>query len=172
MLLLLVVLLMYTAVVLNKAVRFRESVTTFHRFNKEQAKQAAKPTAVEISTDVATWQSYTNTKYGLSFSYPGVWQPKVYSLDKDYDVIELSSSTNQNPVKIYISAKDYFGMAGLATKKTTVGGKPAVNFKDMLVGVKVDKLYFTFDIGNGSPNLVAVFKKVLASVTFSKVTLK
>ncbi len=171
MLLLFIVLLTYTAVILTKAVYYRESLS-LPTSQLKQGESSIKNSSPQVSLDNEAWQKYTNAKYGLSFSYPGSWQPKIYSLDKDYDVIELTGSASPNPIKIYVSSQDYFGMAGLPTKKTTVGGKPALNVKDVLVGVKNGKLYYTFDASGSSAKLLPVFKKMLASVSFKQLSLK
>mgnify|MGYP003393187997 CR=1 FL=1 len=143
--------------------------------NKQTPKKEVQQTIVDNATDTnkkidtTNWREFKDSRFDVSFRYPPTWTLKTYKEEKDDGmlIIRLDPGNGANTISVYISEDNYYAMEGLPTKKTTVAGHQALSVADMLVGVRYDTKYYTFDLG-GNVKYQPEFKVILDQVAFQK----
>ncbi len=121
-------------------------------------------TAEPISTE--NWKEYNDPELFVSFKYPDNWQVRTYARE-NFDIIVLTPNKAKDKVRIYVSNKEYVGLAGVKTTPTVVGGLRGVSASDMVFGVRQGANYFTFDVGQ-DPQLMPEFNEIIKTVAFIK----
>lgn len=117
-------------------------------------------------TDVKNWQEYSDQNSSLSFKYPSSWEVKTHkSTNPDLDIIVIDPGNEQDHLRIYITADNYFAADGLTKQKTQVAGQEAWTVEDLLFGVKTGSEYYTFDLGS-SLKLKPTLKAIISTVAF------
>ncbi len=97
--------------------------------------------------DTTNWQSYEDNSYPLKLSFPKEW---TYSADitslAGYYTVNLFPQDSKNPIRVYISDKDFVAINGLSGKpKLIVKDLTATNYEDLIYTIKVGEYYYTFD---------------------------
>ncbi len=125
-------------------------------------------TAFGPSVDTTDWQEYSDPTYNIRFKYPPAWKVATKQDDsqKAY-LIVLTPPQKKQPITVYVTGNDYFAMDGIPTKNVTINGMSAVTANDILVGVKHNANYYTFDIGENL-NLKTEFQGVVHTVAFNQ----
>lgn len=126
--------------------------------------QDKKPTTINPET----WQTFEDPRFDITFKYPETWTLKMYQENKPNGtyIISLLPGSNAGLIRIFISESGYYAMEGLPVTATTLGGKPALNVADMLVGVKTGGKFYTFDLGSNM-DFQPEFKALLSQVKFN-----
>jgi hypothetical protein len=125
-------------------------------------KPQSEPT---ITIDTADWKTYTNTEYKFEFKYKPEWKIKSINNQNGYYVVEIDPGAKYSNIHIYISQDDYYALSDLPAEKTQVAGKEALSLDGMVLGVKDNANYFTFDLGV-SLTLKPLFEAMVNSVKF------
>jgi hypothetical protein len=127
-----------------------------------------KPTPApepKLLVDTADWKTYTNTEYKFEFKYKPEWKIKSINNQNGYYVVEIDPGAKYSNIHIYISQDDYYALSDLPAEKTQVAGKEALSLDGMVLGVKDNANYFTFDLGV-SLTLKPLFEAMVNSVKF------
>ncbi len=141
---------------------------TNHIKRSNQKPSSTSPTNKSNTTvDTTNWVTFNDPKFGITFKHPKTWTVKLYKENKadGMYIISLDPGKDSDPIKIYVSNHNYYAMEGLPIQKTTVAGKQALNVADMLVGVKNNSTYYTFDLG-GNLKYQPEFKTLVSLVAF------
>ena len=118
------------------------------------------------AVDTSNWLTYTDSKYGFSFRYSPDWKVLPGKLVNTYYVLEIDPGKKYYNFKIYLSRKDFHGLATAPTGSTLeiIDAQKGFNLDNSLYGVKYGDYYYTFDINKSLPiseefyNLVHSFK--------------
>jgi hypothetical protein len=112
---------------------------------EELMSKVAEPEVI----DVATWSTYTDPAYPVSFKYPAEWSITAAEPTSTlaWYVITTAPSKSADAIRVYINDKNYFAMEGITTENTTINGLKAISAQGLLVGIKQGKNYYTFDAG-------------------------
>lgn len=125
--------------------------------------QSVKPEEDRIVSS-EDWQEYSDNYLEMSFKYPKDWQVRNYSRES-FDVIVITPSVGKDKIRIYVSDREYIGMAGLKTSTAKIGDLTGVAVDDMVYGVKQGSTYFTFDSGQDL-QLIPEFTEIVKTVAF------
>lgn len=119
-------------------------------------------------SDMKSWKKYSDSSSNLTFKYPSAWQISTADTENpQYHVIILDPGQGQDHIRIYSNSKGYFASDGLAKKDVTVAGQKAWTVEDLLIGVKSNSEYFTFDLGSNL-KLKPTFKALISTVAFNE----
>ncbi len=131
---------------------------------KELVQEPPKQINENREVSSANWEQYADNYLDMSFKYPTDWQVKNYSRE-NFDVIVLTPTIGKDKIRIYVSDREYVGMAGLKTTTAKVGNKTGITFGEMLYGVKQGSMYYTFDAGQDL-QLLPEFTEIVKTVAF------
>lgn len=119
----------------------------------------------KMTEDTSGWKTYASQDLKLSFKYSPAWEIKKAEKKGDFQIIDVDPGKKFYNIKIYVSPKGYFSIAGLPTVSEQIAGTQAFNSKNMLYGLEFRGLYYTFDIGY-SLSLKPDFMAMVHSVKF------
>ena len=115
--------------------------------------------------DTSNWKTYKNKKYGLEFKYKPDWKVGAIKNKEGYYVIQIDPGVKYSNIQVYISKNDYYALTGLPAQKTQIAGKEALSLDGMVLGIKDNANYFTFDLGV-SLTLKPLFEAMTNTVKF------
>ena len=142
------------------------SPTTANLFSKNKQQSTGTTTSAKIAAvDTSDWKTFTDAKYNLSFKYQPDWKISAATKKNGYTIIQIDPGKKYYNFLLYISAADYYAMAGLPAVQENISGCQATNVFNTLYGIKFGNLYYTFDIGK-SFNLLPQFNAWVHSVKF------
>ncbi len=119
----------------------------------------------KITIDTSDWKSYTNQDYGFEFKYKPDWKIGTIKNKEGYYVIQIDPGVRYSNIHVYISKDDFYAMNGLPAQKTEIAGKEALNLDGMVLGIKDNANYFTFDLGV-SLTLKPLFEAMTNTIKF------
>ncbi len=158
------------AFVLNKRamqeIAIMEQNTPLPQHLETKPEPPAEPVSVPPA-DTTGWKTYTSRNYPFTFKYPSTWTAVPTPTSDEYDTITITpSGTGASPMHVYLSKTGYLGMDNLQSQPITVSGQAGINVQDLLVGVKYENVYYTFDIGSAINNQ-AEFNAIVQSVVYA-----
>lgn len=132
-----VLLTVYTAVVLS-GIQSRNVISDVNSTN---------PINKSAQFDTTNWQQYQDTAYPLLIKFPETW---TYSADitslAGFYTVNLLPPKSKNPIRIYISDKDFVAVDNLKGNQQTIAKNLTVtNYDDLIYTIKVGDYYYTFD---------------------------
>ncbi len=117
------------------------------------------------TVDTSDWKTYKNEKYGLEFKYKPDWKVGTIKNKDGYYVIQIDPGVRYSNIQVYISENDFYALNGLPAQKTQIAGKEALNLDGMVLGIKDNANYFTFDLGV-SLTLKPLFEAITSTIKF------
>jgi hypothetical protein len=126
----------------------------------------AAPQAEKIpAVDTTGWKTYTNSQYQISFLYKPTWKVLAPVTKDGFTVLQIDPGPKFYNIKIYISPKEFYLLAGQPATTEIIDNQKALNVINAMYGIEANNLYYTFNVGY-SMSLMPEFDALVHSVKF------
>jgi hypothetical protein len=100
--------------------------------------------------DTSKWETYENSKYGLSFKIKPGWKVSEKNTILDLTILQIDPGPKFHNLHIYIGADGFYALEGLPSRQEFFNNLEWKNFNNMLFATKKSRNFFTFDIGQST----------------------
>lgn len=127
--------------------------------------KTASSAGKDSNIDTTNWATYSDDTHGVSFKHPDSWKVKTYDKDGLY-IIVMEPEKGKDHVRVYVTSDNFFAVDGLQLTPTKINKLAAVTANDVLVGIRKNQSFFTFDLG-ADMQLKPEFWGMLNTVVFN-----
>jgi hypothetical protein len=163
-----IITMLLTYLALNLTTQYNSSIGYFNSpINQLRKPKVSQQPAVKL-LDTATWSTYTDKTYPISFKYPKGWTVVASPATKDGFADITIKPTDKTPnLHITVSKNGYFALDGLKLEPYKLGNVEGESVNGSLIGVKSGEYYYTFD-ATLNPKFIAEFQTLMSTVEFQQ----